>query len=399
MPDPIVPFAETTARRQYRQFGMHAEDRLSHIYIVGKTGVGKSSLIERLALTDLAGGTGFALIDPHGELAASVATACVSVGRPFTYIDATDPTLPFGFNPLRHVRDDKIPLAASGLLETLRKLWPDAWGVRMEHVLRNAVYALLERPNSTLPDVLRLFVDKPYRKEISRGLRNPVVKTFWTTEFEKLPDRLKSEMIAPVQNKMGALLADPTLYRILAAPQVDIRFRSLMQDGGIVLLNVAKGILGEQTAGVLGSFFTTILGLSALSRADIAPSERRPFYLYADEFHNFTTLAFVSMMAELRKYGLGLTLAHQHLHQLDPDVRHAIFGNAGTFMVFRVGAEDAPMLARELQPTFSELDLLNLPQRTFYVRLMINGVPSLPFSARTLFQNKGFEDPRAVSPV
>jgi hypothetical protein len=254
----------------------------------------------------------------------------------------------------------------------------------MEHILRNSLYALLERDGSTLPDILRLYAEKDFRKTVAAGIRNETVRTFWTKEFEAYPDRYRLEMIAPVQNKLGALLSDPTLRRILVEPKVDLHFRKLMDEGGQLLVNLSKGQLGEDSASILGSFLVSIIGLAALSRADAPPSERRPFFLYVDEFQTFTTLAFANMMAELRKYGLGLTLAHQHFHQLDPDVRHAVLGNAGTLIAFRVGAEDAPLLAQEFQPTFDVEDLINLPNRHFYLKLMIDGSPSRPFSARTL---------------
>lgn len=376
----VSHFAETTARAHFRRFGIRQADRLSHLYAIGKTGVGKSTLIELLVRQDIAAGRGFALVDPHGELAERLA----AVAPDRIYLDATDPELPFGFNPLRRVRDDKIPLAASGILETLRKLWPDAWGVRMEHVLRNSLYALLERNGSVLPDILRLYAEKDFRKSVAAGVRNETVRAFWTKEFEAYPDRHRLEMIAPIQNKLGALLSDPTLRRILVEPKLDLHFRKLMDEGGQLIVNLSKGQLGEDSASVLGSFLVSIIGLAALSRADAPPSERRLFFLYVDEFQTFTTLAFANMMAELRKYGLGLTLAHQHFHQLDPDVRHAVLGNAGTLIAFRVGAEDAPFLAQEFQPTFDVEDLINLPNRHFYLRLMIDGSPSRPFSARTM---------------
>jgi hypothetical protein len=381
----VSHFAETTARARFRRFGIKQGDRLSHMYALGKTGVGKSTLLELLARQDLRAGRGFALIDPHGELARRLANSDASeTPGGLVYLDATDPSQPFGFNPLRRVRDDKIPLAASGMLETLRKLWPDAWGVRMEHVMRNSLYALLERDGSTLPDILRLYADKDFRKSVAGSIRNETVRTFWTKEFEAYPDRYRLEMIAPIQNKLGALLSDPTLRRILVSPKVDLRFRRLMDEGGTLLVNLSKGELGEDSASILGSFLVSIIGLAALSRADVSPEQRPPFFLYVDEFQTFTTLAFANMMAELRKYGLGLTLAHQHFHQLDPDIRHAVLGNAGTLISFRVGAEDAPLLAQEFQPTFDVEDLINLPNRHFYLKLMIDGSPSRPFSARTL---------------
>ena len=381
--NPVSYFAETNARARFQRFGIRQADRLYHVYAIGKTGVGKTTLLELLANTDLTAGLGFAVIDPHGELVDRLANAATKAHRPFVYLDATDPTQPYGFNPLRRVRDDKIPLAASGFLETLRKLWPDAWGVRMEHLLRNSLYALLERDGSTLPDILRLYAEPAFRKVVAASIRNETVRAFWQQEFEHYPDRSRLEMIAPVQNKLGALLSDPTLRRILVTPQINLRFRPIMDEGGMLLVNLSKGQLGEDSSSVLGSFLVSIIGLAALSRADASPENRRPFFLYADEFQTFTTLAFATMMAELRKYGLGLTLAHQYLHQLEPDIRHAVLGNAGTLISFRVGTEDAPLLAREFQPTFDTLDLINLPNRNFYLKLMIDGSPSRPFSART----------------
>jgi hypothetical protein len=366
------------------RFGIKQPDRLSHIYLIGKTGVGKSSLLEIMARQDLGNGRGFALIDPHGDLVERLARSVpeAMAGR-VRYLDAPNALQPFGYNPLRRVRDDKIPLAASGLLETLKKLWPDAWGVRMEHVLRSSLYALLERDGSTLPDILRLYSDDAFRKQVVGSLRNAVVRQFWKSEFEKYPHRFRAEAVAPIQNKLGALLSDPTLYRILVAPERDLHFRALMDSGGVLLANLSKGQLGEDSATTLGSLLVSTIGLAALSRADVADTARRPFFLYVDEFQTFTTLSFVNMMAELRKYGVGLTLANQHLHQLDPDIRHGVLGNAGTLISFRVGAEDAPYLAREFQPTFGVEDLLNLPNRDMYLRLMIDGTPSRPFSART----------------
>ena len=368
-----------------KRIGIGQADRLSHMYIVGKTGVGKSTLLEILLRQDIVAGRGFALIDPHGDLAERVwAWAPHALRDRITYLNAPDPTQPFGYNPLRRVRPDGITLAAAGILETFRKQWPQAWGVRMEHVLRNALYALLERDDASLPDILRLFSDKKFRKAVARKIENPVVKEFWTTEFENYPARLRAEAVAPIQNKLGALLADPTLFRVLVAPASEVRFRSLMDEGRGLIVNLSKGELGEDACTILGGLIITTLGLAAFSRANIAPGQRRPFFVYADEFQSFTTLSLVNMMSELRKYGAGLIIAHQHLNQLDADVRSAVFGNVGTLIAFRVGAEDASFLARELQPQFEALDLRSLPNRNVYVRLMILGSPSRPFSASSL---------------
>lgn len=329
----------------------------------------------------MAAGRGVGVIDPHGDLVDRL--ALVADPHQITYLNAPDPSQPFGYNPLRQVRADKVPLAASGLLEALRKLWPDAWGQRMEHVLRNSLYALLERPDATLPDILRLYADKAYRASVVSGIRNETVRTFWKTEFEKWPARYRLEVTAPIQNKLGALLADPTVRRILVAPERDLHFRAMMNRGQTLLVNLSKGELGEDSASVLGGLLVATLGLAALSRADTPVEARPPFFLHVDEFQSFTTLSFANMMAELRKYGLGLTLAHQHLHQLDADVRHAVLGNAGSLIAFRVGAEDARFLAREFDPSFEALDLISLENRYAYTKLMIDGAPSRPFSFRT----------------
>jgi hypothetical protein len=378
-------FARTNSRNIRKPFGIKQPDRLSHMYLIGKTGVGKSTMLETLAWQDFEAGRGFALVDPHGDLVEHLAERMrARDAERVVYLNACDPWQPFGYNPLRRVREDKIPLAVSGTLETLKKIWPDAWGVRMEHVLRNSLYALLERNGSTLPDILALYSDEDFRKEVVRGIRNEVVKRFWEDEFEQYPARLRAEACAPIQNKLGALLSDPTLRRILVEPEIDLRFRKLMDEGTVLLVNVSKGRLGEETSLVLGSLIVSTLGLAAFSRAETDPSTRRPFFVYLDEFHNFTTLMLANMMSELRKYGVGLVLAHQYMHQLEPDIRHAVLGNAATIISFRVGPEDATILASEFQPTFEVLDLLNLPNRSIYLKLMIDGTPSMPFSAATI---------------
>ncbi len=375
-------FARTNHRNANVPFGIRQTDRLSHMYLIGKTGVGKSTLLETLARQDLEAGRGFALLDPHGDLVERIVNDATADERGrIVYLNAPDGAQPFGYNPLRRVRDDKIPLAVSGFLETLKKLWPDAWGVRMEHVLRNTLYALLEQDDARLPDILRLYADERYRKGITARIRNETVRHFWQYEFENFHYRQKADSVAPIQNKVGALLADPTLYRILVEPRIDIRVRSLMDEGGVLLVNLSKGQLGEDSAHILGGFLVSTLGLAAFSRADNPPETRRPFFLYLDEFQNFTTLMLANMMSELRKFGVGLVLAHQYMHQLELDIRHAVLGNAGTLIAFRVGAEDAPIMAKELQPTFDIQDLINLPNRSIYLKLMIDGTPSRPFSA------------------
>lgn len=380
-PGSVSYFAITNARGCRQRFGIRQPDRLSHIYVIGKTGVGKSTLLETLARQDLDATRGFALLDPHGDLVERIAQDAGEGQDRVVYLNAPDGACPYGYNPLRRVRDDRIPLAVSGFLETLKKLWPDAWGVRMEHVLRNTLYALLEQDDARLPDILRLYRDEKYRKSVAANLRNETVRQFWRHEFENYHFRQRADAVAPIQNKIGALLADPTLYRILVEPEIDVRIRSLMDEGRVLLVNLSKGQLGEDSAHLLGGLLVSTLGLAAFTRADDPSETRRPFFLYLDEFQNFTTLMLANMMSELRKFGIGLVLAHQYLHQLEPDVRHAVLGNAATLISFRVGSEDAPLLAKEFQPAFDVEDLLNLPNHSLYLKLMIDGTPSRPFSA------------------
>ena len=384
----ISYFALTNARQSHKTFGIKQADRLSHVYVIGKTGTGKSTLLHTLARQDLFARRGFCLVDPHGDLAEQViADAQLSGRTDIIYWNVTDPSCPYGYNPLRHVREEKIPLAVSGILDSFKKLWDDAWGVRMEHILRNALYALFETPDAVLSDILRLMSDDTYRKQIAENISNEPVRTFWLKEFPKYSFRNRADGIAPIQNKIGAFLADPTLRRILTDPQKDLHLRQMMDAGGVLIVNLAKGEIGEDSANLLGSLLVSTIGLAAFSRAEVQQSERKPFYVYLDEFQSFTTLAVANMTSELRKYGIGLILAHQYLHQLEPDVRHAILGNAGTIISFRVGPEDSTFLAREFTPAFEMKDLLSLPNFHIYLKLMIDGMPSQPFSATTLPPN------------
>lgn len=381
----ISYFARTNFRNDRRRFGIKQADRLFHVHVIGKTGTGKSTLLETLIRQDIDTGRGLALIDPHGDLVERVVAAVPDRRRTdLTYLNAPDLSQPFGYNPLKHVHPDRIPLAASGLLEVFKKMWPDAWGVRMEHVLRNALYALLERRDATLPDVLRLLSDTAYRKAVARDLRNEPVQRFWLEEFKGYSHRFRADSIAPIQNKIGAFLADPNMRRILTIPERPISLRTIMDEGRILLVNLAKGAIGEDSSALLGGLLVTTIGLAAYSRSDVTESARRPFHLYADEFQTFTTLAVANMLSELRKYRVGATLAHQYLHQLEPDVRHAVLGNAGTLISFRLGAEDAPIIAREFARSFEVHDLVGLANYGIYLRLMIDGEPSEPFSATTI---------------
>jgi hypothetical protein len=381
----ISYFAKTNGRLPHQAFGIWQADRLSHMYVLGRTGTGKTTLLETLALQDIVRGRGVCVIDPHGDLAERL-VGSVPHERvdDLVYLNAPDISQPYGYNPLRRVRKDRIPLAASGLMEAFKKLWSEAWGVRMEHILRNALYALLEYGEATLPDVLRMLGDKPFRALVLARVTNEQVKEFWRKEYPSYNPRYQAEAIAPIQNKVGAFLADPRLYRLFTGTPIDLHFRRIMDEGKILIVNLAKGKLGEDSANLLGALLVTTLGLAAFSRADVPESERSNYFVFIDEFQNFTTLSVVNMVSEIRKSHLALVLVNQHLAQLEPDVRSAVLANVGTLISFRVGSEDARILAREFEPTFSVEDLVNLPNHSIYLKLMINGAPSKAFSATTM---------------
>ncbi|MGA7451656.1 MAG: type IV secretory system conjugative DNA transfer family protein [Rhodoplanes sp.] len=310
--DQVTRFARVDFRGDDRVFGIRDEDRFSHVYVIGKTGTGKSTLLENMALQDLEHGHGFALIDPHGDLVGRVAARAPASGRhDVIYLDATDPKQPHGYNPLRHVREDRIALAASGMMDVFKKMWPEAWRVRMEHILRNVLMAPLEQPDATLHDVLRIFSDKEFRWRVARSLRNETVRSLLLHEFDQFSFGYRADGTAPIQNKVGAFLADPLLNRIPTAPEKDLRIRHIMDKGQVLLVNLAKGRIGEDSSSLLGGLLVTAIGLAAHSRADIPEAQRRDFFVYIDEFQSFTTLALAGMLSELRKYRVGFTIAHQ----------------------------------------------------------------------------------------
>jgi GTPase SAR1 family protein len=378
-------FAATTFRGRESPFGIKRGDRRAHMYLIGRTGTGKSTLLERLIRQDLKAGEVLALLDPHGDLAERIFISLPAFrAQDAIYFDPADPASQIGFNPLSGVPPSKRALAASGLVGVFKKLWHDSWGPRTEHVLRNALLTLLDQPQANLADALRLLTDPVYRRLALTQVRNLRVREFWTKEYEAYPLRLRAEVIAPVQNKIGAFLADPTLNRILTAQESSFNLRQIMDEGRILIVNLAKGRLGEDTSSLLGSLLVASIGVTALRRANSPEEARRDFYLYLDEFHNFTTLGLAGMLSELRKYRTNLVLANQYLSQLDPSVRDAILGNVGTLIAFRIGAADAELLGREFYPGFRVSDLVSLPNFHACMRLMIDGAVSEPFSARTL---------------
>jgi type IV secretory pathway TraG/TraD family ATPase VirD4 len=381
----ITHFAQVDFHSDRRVFGIKDEDRFAHIYVIGKTGTGKTTLLETMVLQDVQRNAGIALIDPHGDLVERVATQVPEWRKSdVVYLNAADPLQPFSYNPLRHVREDRITLAASGFLEVFKKMWPDAWGVRMEHILRNVLLALLEQPNATMRDIQRIFSDKTFRLGMAMSLKNAAVKNFFEKEFDQYSFGYRADGVASIQNKVGAFLADPILNRILTASKSEIHVRKIMDEGKILLVNLAKGRLGEDSSSLLGGLLVTTIGLAAYSRADMPENQRHNFFAYVDEFQSFTTMALANILSELRKYRVAFTISHQYMHQLASDIRHAVLGNAGTIICFRVGAEDAPYIAREFVGEFDEAELVQLPNYRIYLKLMIDGSPSKPFSAKTL---------------
>ena len=377
-------FAKTASRPSHKPFGIKQADRLFHLHVIGKTGTGKTSLLETLIRQDIDVGHGCALIDPHGDLALRVLAYARDKRKDVIYLDAADLHTPYGYNPLRVIAPQYIPLAVSGLMETFKKRFADAWGVRMEHVLRNTLFAILESGGGALPDVLAMLVDDDFRKARVAKIRNETVRAFWEEEFPKYSSRYKVESIAPIQNKIGAFLADPRMRRIVCEPPIDLSLRRAMDAGQVLIFNLAKGTVGEDSASLLGALLLTTFGLAAYSRANIAEDKRRPFYLHVDEFQAFTTQAIADMISELRKYALALTVAHQHKDQLEDAVWHALIGNCGTLISFRVGAEDARLLSKEFMDVVSVEDLVGLSNYAIYLKLMIDGMPSRPFKAMTL---------------
>ena len=381
----VTYLGRTNTTRNPRTFGIRQIDRRSHMAIVGKTGTGKSALLQNIVCQDILAGRGGALLDPHGDLVRAVLRAIPpSRQENVVILDAADASLRFRFNPFASVASSQRALAAAGLVEVFKKIWSDDWGPRLEHLLRNVVFTLLEREDSSLADIPRLIGDRTFRSAIVAGIEDLVVKEFWTNEFEKYSPAFRSVVVAPLQNKIGALLTDPTLRRILAESGERIDLRGIMDGGKFLLVSLDKGRIGEGPATILGSFLVSHMALAAVARSDTPESDRRDFGIVLDEFQTFTTLSVATMMAELRKYRVGMVLANQHLSQLDPDVRDAVFGNAGTTISFRIGAADGAFLAREFAPVLSAEDFISLPLYHIYIRLLIDGEPSRPFSATTL---------------
>jgi CxxC-x17-CxxC domain-containing protein len=389
----ITFFGLTTFRNQRKRFGIKTDDRRRHVYVVGKTGMGKTEMVLNMAIQDIQQGRGVGFVDPHGEAAERLLDFVPSSRvNDVVYFNPADLDYPLAFNVMEKVDPEHRHLVASGLMGVFKKIWPDVWSARMEYILNNAILALLEYPGSTLLGVNRMLADPDYRKKVVDKVQDPVVKAFWLQEYARYTQRLEVEATAAIQNKVGQFISNPLIRNIIGQVKSSIDMRKVMDGSKILIANIAKGRIGEDNSRLLGALVITKLQLAAMSRVDIPEEKRRDFYLYVDEFQNFATDAFINILSEARKYRLCLTLANQYLGQLEEmtpagrytKVRDAVFGNVGTIICFRVGAEDAEFLEKEFLPEFALDDLVNLGKYNIYLKLMIDGLAGRPFSAETL---------------
>lgn len=382
----VVHFGKTNFRNAETTFGIRTDDRRRHMYIIGKTGMGKSTLLENMIIQDIRRGHGLAVADPHGDLVETVLDFIPSYRiNDVVYFNPSDIEYPIAFNILESVDEPhERNLVASGLVAVFKKMWADSWGPRLEYLLRNAILALLDYPGATLLGVTRMMVDKEFRKKVVAKIKDPVVKAFWLDEYSKYSTQFQVEAISPIQNKVGQFLSMSMIRNIIGQSKSSIDIRDIMDNKKILLLNLSKGRMGEDASALLGATMITKIQLAAMSRVDTAEEDRQDFYLYVDEFQNFATDSFANILSEARKYRLNLIMAHQYVEQLSEVVTPAVFGNVGTLITYRIGATDAEFLAKEYMPTFNETDLVNLAKYDFYLKLMINGMTSDPFSATGL---------------
>jgi type IV secretory pathway TraG/TraD family ATPase VirD4 len=382
----VLILGETNFRNQRERFGIKPDDRRRHMYVVGSTGMGKSEFLKNMAIQDIEEGRGLAVLDPHGDMANALLDFVPEHRKKdVVYFDPSDLLHPLAFNVLEKVDYEYRHLVASGLLGVFKKLWGvEAWSGRMEYILNNTILALLEEEGSTLLGINRLMSSKEYRKKVVDNLRDPIVKAFWVEEFAKYADKFATEATAAIQNKVGQFASNNVIRNIVGQPESKINIRRIMDEGKILIVNLSKGAIGEDASRLIGALLITKIQLAAMSRVDIPESDRRDFYLYVDEFQNFATESFANILSEARKYHLSLVVAHQYIKQLDEKVADAIFGNVGTLVAFRVGAEDAEFLEKWYAPDFMAADIVNLGKRNMYLKLMVDGITSKGFSAMTL---------------
>jgi len=378
-------FGLTSFRNQKKRFGIKTDDRRRHFYCIGKTGMGKSNLMENMAIQDIQAGRGVAYVDPHGEGAEKLLDFVPQERiNDVIFFNPADLDYPIAFNVMEKVDFRYRHLIAGGLMGVFKKVWPDVWSARMEYILNNTILALLEYPDSTLLGVNRMLADPEYREKVVSKVADPMVKSFWTTEYARYTQRYEIEATAAIQNKVGQFISNPLIRNLIGQVKSTIDMRNIMDKEKIFIMDLSKGRIGEDNSRLLGALLITKLQLAAMSRVDIPEDQRKDFYLYVDEFQNFATESFANILSEARKYRLNITLGHQYITQMEEEIRDAVFGNVGTLAVFRVGAEDAEFLEREFTPEFTAEDLVNLPKYNVYLKLMIDGVAGHPFSAETL---------------
>lgn len=381
----ITIIAKTNFHGQGRIFGIKRDDRTRHMHIIGKTGMGKTSLLLNMAVSDIRSGDGFAFVDPHGDIADALLDYIPEHRvKDVIYFNPQDLDYPIAFNVLGDVPENQRHIVSDGLVGVFKKIWADSWGPRLEYILRNTILTLLESEESTLLDIMRILVDKNFRANIVYKMNDPVLKQFWLNEFDGYTDKLLVEAISPIQNKVGQFTSSPLIRNIIGQAKSSFNLREIMDQKKILIMNLSKGAVGEGGAQLLGAMMITKMQLAAMSRVDIPEEDRKDFYAYIDEFQNFSTDSFAEILSEARKYRLSLILAHQYVEQLSEVVRGAVFGNVGTTIVFRIGAADAEFMEREFTPVLTVEDLVNLPKWKIYLKLMIDGATSQPFSADTL---------------
>lgn len=382
----VSAFGLTNFRGINQQFGLWRYDRSRHVYIIGQTGAGKSGLLELFALSDVYHNQGYAIIDPHGDFAVNNLRFIPAHRiKDVVYFNPADTAYPLGFNPMEVIDPNMKNNISSEIIGVLKRMFGESWGPRLEYILRYTILALLDHPDTTMLDITRMLTDKKFRKEVLATCQDTVVLQFWNIEFASWNDKFQAEAVAPVLNKVGAFVANPIIRNIIGQPKSTFNIRKIMDEGKILIVNLSRGLIGEDNAAILGAFLVTKIQLAAMSRADIPNIEdRRPFYLYVDEFQNFATDSFAVILSEARKYGLNLTVANQYIAQLQDTVRSAVFGNVGTMISFRVSADDAPTLAKQFEPQFEPNDLLQMHNRSFIINMVIKGEKSPAFSATTL---------------
>ena len=378
-------FGVTNYHNNFEVFGIKRADRRRHLYCVGKSGSGKSKLLELLIKEDLDAGKGVGVLDPHGDLVDNVMEFVPKHRlKDVVYFDPADIDFPISFNPLENVDEAYKMQVTLGFIQIFKKLFGTNWTDRLEHVLRYTVLALLDSPNTTVLSILKMLTDKNYRQNIVSRIKDSVVKNFWVSEFAGWSEKFDAEAITPLLNKVGQFVATNMIRNIIGQPENRVNIREIMDNEKILFMKVSKGLLGEENSSLLGSMIITKLYQAAMSRADEKEEKRKDFYFYVDEFQNFATETFAEILSEARKYKLNLTIAHQYMGQVSDLIKKTVFGNVGSIVSFRVGADDAAHLAGEYNPVFKERDIINLGVREFYCKMSVDGEIREAFSGRTL---------------